>query len=188
MNYYVRTQQALMAHDALTQRRLAGMHALRLRGMGDSTAGLPAGSQLAYSATFNVPMFSWSGTNLATALQTISSQLGSYAIRMINKNYSQNGQQWQVAMAVLTQSDRNAASDVQGILDGLLSQQGAQSISSQIAVVNPASVVATTPPGIDPNTGLPIAQPGWAQWLDDNTTLIALGGVAFLAFKLLEDL
>lgn len=130
-----------------------------LAGLGDATVGLPSGSQLTYSATFSIPTFSWSATSVATALQAVTNALASYAIRVNGSTNSQSGTKVQVAMTVTTQSDRNAATDVQSVIDGLLQQQGAQSLSSQIGVINMATTNPTTAVYVDPTTGLAVPAP-----------------------------
>lgn len=169
MNYYVKTQAVLAANARQSAAQMAYMAGLRGLGQG---AGLPAGSTLTYSATFSVPMFSWSGTDLDTVVQKVSSQLAPFAIRMLGKTTYQSGKQWAVTLSVLTMSDRNAPSDVQSILDGLLGQQGASSIASSIAVVSTAAAAPTTPPQ-------PPSSADFGQWVADNWPWLVLAGLGF---------
>ncbi len=158
----------------------------RLGRLGD--AGLPSGSQLTYTASFSVPTVSWSGTSVSNALQAVTSSLGAYAVSVTGKTYSQNGAQVQVAMTLMTQSDRNAPSDVQSIVDALLQQQNAQSLSSQIGVINIATTTPTSPVYVDPNTGIATPAPqsasqSFLNWAQSNWPWLAAGGAAFVLLK-----
>jgi len=203
MNYYVRTQQVLAANAAQTQQRLAGMHALRmgrgLRGLGQSTAGLPAGSQLTYSATFQIGAGpTGEPLSLTSVVQAMKSVLSNnFGIQVVGAPYlGPNADalltnQRQLNMTVLTQSDRNSSDDVKSILDGLVYQLGSStvsvsSLSSSINLINPGVVAPTSPPVIDPNTGLPVGQPqpfDLTQFLTDNWPYLVAGGAALLLFN-----
>jgi len=187
MNYYTRTQQVLTANAQQSAARMAYLGALRGEGglgrmgrMGQGGgAGLPAGSQLSYSAQFSIPVFGpvtqFTATSPADAANTIATQLASYGIQVISKTAVQSGTQVQVAMMLLTRVDKGAATDVQGIVDMLWQQQGAQSLTSGISVVNPGA----TSPGLPPQP----ADGGSfdvGQFLSDNWGWLALAAGALI--------
>jgi hypothetical protein len=129
----------------------------RRGGLGDSSAGLPAGSILSYTATWpsSIKLYWSPATILSTIQPTLS---GQYNIN-INSESDNSGVLSSTGMTIQVQTttDRNAASDVKSILDSLIGNiVGAPGMlgsgyGSSISVVN-QSVTA-------PNSTLsPVAQ------------------------------
>jgi len=209
MNYYVRTQQVLAANAAQTQQRLAGMHALRLgrglrgrglRGMGQNTPGLPAGSQLLYVATWNLnPITQPQAINTTGILSDISSVLNNtWGIKVRGSGQTGVtagiGGKASLSLTVTTGTDYSGPSDVQQIIDGVISDDIGIMPMSQIGILNMAALTSTSPPPpagaqmtIDPTTGLPVysAAPSFdiRTFLTTNWPWLVGGGVALLLLK-----
>lgn len=180
MNYYVRTQQALAAHAAQSAARMAYMHGLR--GLGQSTAGLPAGSRLTYNVSFVAPVQSGPGAQptmpLASIVQQITTALSAgYGVNVISQTlgaesiFSDNRS---LALTVGTLSDRNSQNDVKSIIDGLLQNLGATNINSSIGVLT----VGTTAPGTPPPPQPPSTDFG--QWMSDNWPWVVAAGLGLV--------
>lgn len=164
-----------------------------LLGLGD--AGLPAGSQLSYTATWQRTPGAiassgslWNDPNTIQAkIQGIlSQQFGividsqSHTTSDILPNFAgQSG----FTLRVHTVSDRNAASDVQSVIDGVIYNTIGIAPSSQIILIAP---------GLSPDQTYPVPPPppqppvDLGQWLSDNWIWLALGlGAAVAAEELL---
>lgn len=177
MNYYVRTQQALAAHAAQSAARMAYMHGLR--GLGQSTAGLPAGSRLTYSASFLVHFTNLTGTrdSLATIVQQLTSALGSFGVLVTGQTLGPEpitSDQRQIALIVTTQSDRNSQNDVKSIIDGLLVNMGQENINSSIGVIAVGSAAPGTPPPPPPPST------DFGQWMSDNWPWVVAAGLGLV--------
>lgn len=173
MNYYARAQQVLAASDAQSRARLAHMNGLR--GLGQA-AGLPAGSQLIYSVTFDEGLTTF--PSVAAVAQQLSTVLSaSWGISTI-KTSPGSGMfaQPQFSMTVRTLSDRNSQDDVKAIMDGRLQDMGFTGINSSIITLT----AAAASPGTPPNPQQPF---DLRQFLSDNWPWLALaaGGLVFLS-------
>jgi hypothetical protein len=112
-----------------------------LRGLGDSTAGLPAGSQLVYIATWQTGVLL---QNYTTLVAQISPQLAAQGIVVD----SSTGVPWYksgygVTLNVHTSVDFNQASDVQSIIDHWIYTDGAGAMPQ--STITTASLAAPIP-------------------------------------------
>lgn len=151
-----------LACDACNKYSPAGHPALRglgnagrLRGLGDT--GLPAGSRLSYTATWDM-----TGTNTLQAPNAVQSaiqqQLASqYGIVIDSQSHTtsdiinisgSNG----FTLQVHTLSDRNSQDDVKAIIDGALYGLSLSNIKSQIITIAPGVSSSPSGPPLLPGT------------------------------------
>src|SRR2546429_9802974 len=86
MNYYTRTQQVLAFNARQSAARMAYFEGLR--GLGQSTAGVPAGSRLSYTVTWGSAATSPGWNDPKAVIQAISSTLNNtWGIRVTSENH-----------------------------------------------------------------------------------------------------
>jgi hypothetical protein len=147
-----------------------------LGALGDSTAGLPSGTQLSYSAFWQGGVF---GASSASVHSYLAQTLPAYGI-MVDSGSDLgwltpgNG----FTLQIHTTADRNAASDVKSVIDGLI-YQGIkvmpQSTITTQALGNVAPPVGgSTTPGGDQQ----------AQWLQLYNAAVAAGDSTTAAYYL----
>jgi hypothetical protein len=179
MNYYTRTQQVLAANARQSAVRLAYFEGMR--GLGQSSAGVPAGSQLLYRVTYALPTAPVQSVDPKSVLSRISSALiGNWGIRVVSETdtapqfggviYSPSGDV-NMSLTVLTTIDYGRPEDVQANIDHEIYNAGLTPRST-IAVIQPGTSTPTTPPAAPPSD--------IGAFLSENWGWIALGGVAFL--------
>jgi hypothetical protein len=171
---------------ALVPTRLRGFQPNRvqrsrgMRGLGDTTAAVPAGSRLTYTIQFSNSFWNSISSTLAAVANNLSSQWNIQVTGTTDnsKLLSFNGQ---VVMGIQVGSDYGAVSDVQSILDGAFyNAAGAAKISSSIALTSlgggvgaPVTVIGdpnAIPPAPNPNAPFDLG-----TWLTTNWMYVAAG-------------
>jgi hypothetical protein len=154
-----------------------------LSGLGDSTAGVPAGTVLSYTATWGTTFSSWNDPNfLQSQIQgVLASKWGIVIDNQMHTTsdlFNLSGGSG-FTLAVHTTTDYGASGDVKSIIDGELYNLGAGGLKSSIQlrqnVPLPTSTGDPTLPTA-PSFDLP-------TFLSENWPVLAAAGIGFVVLK-----
>jgi hypothetical protein len=154
-----------------------------------TSVGLPAGSQLSYTATWKAnPTSTGSKWNDPNGIQSAitSTLLNQYGIVIDSQTHTTSdiinisgGSGF--TLQVHTLSDRNSQDDVKSVVDGLLYQAGLVGVASQIITLKKG--ISASPAGTPLPPGTPPPPQNALSWVSNNLPLVGLGLLALLVVK-----